>query len=113
MSWRITKERFTCGFMRFAVMFPNVLAVVIALGWPLAPAAHAVDLVANRTGRAAPDARVTGIPMTEVHFDATDGVRLAHWLGSAISSARQRLTEFVCFIKVDVDADGIQFLTLS
>jgi len=38
------------------------LAVVIALGWALAPAARAVDLVANRVGRAAPDARVTGHP---------------------------------------------------
>jgi hypothetical protein len=37
-----------------------------------------VDLVANRVGRAAPDARVADIPVTEVHFSATDGVRLDH-----------------------------------
>jgi hypothetical protein len=49
------------------------LAVVIALGWALAPAARAVDLVANRAGRAAPDAGVAGIPMSEVHFSATAG----------------------------------------
>jgi hypothetical protein len=52
-----------------------------ALGRPLAPASRAVDRVANRVGRAAPDVRVVGIPVTEVHFSATDGVRLAHWLG--------------------------------
>jgi len=51
------------------------LAVVNALGWPPAPAAR-VDLVANRVGRAAPNTRVAGIPVAEVHFSATDGARL-------------------------------------
>ena len=49
------------------------LAVVIALGCSLAPAARAVDLVANRMGHAAPDARVAGIPVIEVHISATAG----------------------------------------
>jgi len=55
------------------------LAVVNALGWPPAPAAR-VDLVANRVGRAAPNTRVAGIPVAEVHFSATDGARLGELL---------------------------------
>lgn len=53
------------------------LTVVVVLGWPLAPAARAVDLVANRAGRVTPNVSAAGIPVTEVHFSATDGVRLA------------------------------------
>lgn len=60
------------------------LAVVV-LAWALAPAVRAYDLVANRNGREAPSARAAGIPVIEVHFSATDGVRLAGWL--AVKSA--------------------------
>ena len=58
------------------------LAGLVALAWALAPAARGVALVANRGGRSAPGIRA-GIPVAEVHFTATDGVRLAGWLAIA------------------------------
>jgi pimeloyl-ACP methyl ester carboxylesterase len=59
------------------------LAVVIVLAWALAPAARGVTLVINRSGRVAPDARAAGIPVREVSFSASDGVKLAGWLAIA------------------------------
>lgn len=59
------------------------LAAALALAWALAPAARGVALMANRSGRTAPNARAAGIPVREVHFSATDGVKLAGWLAIA------------------------------
>lgn len=60
-----------------------VLVALVALVWALAPAARGVMLVANRSGRSAPNASAAGIPVREVHFSATDGVKLAGWLAIA------------------------------
>lgn len=59
------------------------LVALVALVWALAPAARGVALVANRANRSAPDARAAGFPVSEVHFSATDGVKLAGWLAIA------------------------------
>ncbi len=60
-----------------------VAVALLALAWALAPAARGVALVANRSDRSAPNASVAGIPVREVHFAATDGVKLAGWLALA------------------------------
>jgi uncharacterized protein len=59
------------------------LVALVALAWALAPAARGVSLVANRANRGAPNASAAGFPVREVHFSATDGVRLAGWLAIA------------------------------
>jgi dipeptidyl aminopeptidase/acylaminoacyl peptidase len=59
------------------------LVALLALAWALAPAARGVSLVANRSGRAAPNVSAAGIPVREVHFSASDGVKLAGWLAIA------------------------------
>ena len=63
-----------------------VLALALA-AWAVAPAIRAVTLVGNRHARSAPDMRAAGLPVQEVHFSATDGVRLAGWLAIASSDA--------------------------
>jgi dipeptidyl aminopeptidase/acylaminoacyl peptidase len=59
------------------------LGALVVLAWALTPAARGVELVANRSGRVAPDARTAGIPVRAVQFSATDGVTLAGWLAIA------------------------------
>src|ERR1700730_7297346 len=54
--------------------------------WAALPAVRALTLVANPQGRSAPGATSVDMPVQEVHFTATDGVRLAGWL--AIASAQ-------------------------
>ncbi len=55
--------------------------LVLLLGWALLPAVRGVTLVANASGRHAPDAQqAAGLPVREVHFRASDGVALAGWL---------------------------------
>lgn len=47
------------------------------------PGGARCGLVANRSGRAAPDARTAGIPGRAVQFSASDGVKLSGWLAIA------------------------------
>jgi uncharacterized protein len=49
----------------------------------VAPALRAMTLVASSPHRPAPDARSAGLPVREVRFTATDGVRLAGWFALA------------------------------
>ena len=63
-----------------------VLALVI-LGWALAPAERGVALVANPLHRTAPTASAAGLPVQNVAFTATDGVRLAGWFALASPQA--------------------------
>lgn len=65
----------------------GILAALVLLAYALAPAVRAVTLVGNRHARSAPDARAAGLPVQEVHFTATDGVRLAGWLAVASPNA--------------------------
>jgi dipeptidyl aminopeptidase/acylaminoacyl peptidase len=58
------------------------LAVVV-LGWALTPAARGVELLANSANRAAASASAAGIPVKDIQFRATDGVKLAGWLAIA------------------------------
>jgi fermentation-respiration switch protein FrsA (DUF1100 family) len=63
-----------------------LLAAVVLL-WGLAPSVRAFTLVANLSQRTGPTIGVAGIPVQEVHFAATDGVRLAGWLALASPTA--------------------------
>lgn len=63
------------------------ISVAMLLVWALIPAFRGVSLVANRAGRGSPDPHTVGIPVREVHFAATDGVRLAGWLAIASPDA--------------------------
>ncbi len=60
-----------------------VVSLLCLLIWAIAPAVRAVTLVGNWTNRTAPSAGRAGFPVQEVHFLATDGVRLAGWLAVA------------------------------
>jgi fermentation-respiration switch protein FrsA (DUF1100 family) len=64
-----------------------LLCTVLILIWALLPAIRAVTLVLNRSGRVVPQAALAGIPVQEVQFHATDGVRLAGWLAIADAHA--------------------------
>lgn len=81
--YRIRRWFVRWGWRRVAL----VAGLLMLFAWALAPAARAVTLVANRSGRGAPDARVAGIPVRAVHFAASDGVRLAGWLAVASPDA--------------------------
>jgi hypothetical protein len=48
---------------------------------------RAITLVLNRSGRTVPQAAQAGIPVQEVQFYATDGVRLDGWLAIADAHA--------------------------
>ncbi len=61
--------------------------VLVLLGYAIAPAIRAVTLVGNGHARSAPDARTAALPVQEVHFAATDGVRLAGWIAVASPDA--------------------------
>ncbi|WIG58018.1 MAG: Hydrolase, alpha/beta fold family [Ktedonobacterales bacterium] len=71
------------GWRRVAL----VAGLLMLFAWALAPAARGVTLVANRSGRGAPDPHSVGMPVREVHFAASDGVRLAGWLAMASPNA--------------------------
>lgn len=64
----------------------TLLALALA-AWAVAPAIRAVTLVGNWHARSAPDAPAADLPVQEVHFAATDGVRLAGWLAVASPDA--------------------------
>ncbi|HEX8995098.1 MAG TPA: alpha/beta fold hydrolase [Ktedonobacterales bacterium] len=72
---------------RWLVRGIAALAVAMLVVWAMIPALRGVSLVANHSGRATPDPRAAGIPVREVHFAATDGVRLAGWLAIASPDA--------------------------
>jgi alpha-beta hydrolase superfamily lysophospholipase len=63
-----------------------LLAALIVVAWALAPAARAVTLVANRT-RPVPIASAAGLPVRDIAFTASDGVRLSGWLALASPDA--------------------------
>ena len=66
------------------------LAALAGLGvllWAVAPAVRGVSLIATPLQRPTPNASQAGIPVTEVHFTAADGVRLAGWFALASPSA--------------------------
>ncbi len=63
------------------------LLVVVALAWALAPAGRAVTLVLGPLHRVAPNAAAAGLPVQDVSFAATDGVRLAGWFALASPQA--------------------------
>lgn len=60
-----------------------VLAGVGVFLWAIAPAVRGISLIASPLHRPAPDARLAGIPVSDVHFAAADGVRLAGWFALA------------------------------
>jgi uncharacterized protein len=62
-------------------------ALFLLAAWAVAPAARAATLVANRSGRAAPDPSRAGLPVQAVRFRATDGVQLAGWFAMASPGA--------------------------
>ncbi|HEU5437844.1 MAG TPA: alpha/beta fold hydrolase [Ktedonobacterales bacterium] len=64
-----------------------VLMACIVLAYALAPGIRGITLVANRSGRSAPNARSAGIPAEEIHFTASDGVPLAGWLSLVSADA--------------------------
>jgi len=65
----------------------GALLAVVILVWALAPALRAVSLVAGSQHRTSPDAATAGLPVQDVAFTATDGVRLAGWLALASPQA--------------------------
>ncbi len=74
---------------RWLVRTAFSLVALLALVWALIPALRAVTLVANTSGRGAePDPRTAGsLPVSTVHFTATDGVALSGWLAIASPDA--------------------------
>lgn len=64
-----------------------VAALLVLAAWAVAPAARAMTLVGNWSDRGAPDASHAGLPLRDVHFTSTDGVRLSGWLALASSHA--------------------------
>src|SRR5579883_3239015 len=70
-------------------LLKRVLVLVLGLlvlAWALLPAVRAISLVANFAHRSTP-ATPADLPVQEVHFPATDGVRLAGWFVSASPDA--------------------------
>jgi cephalosporin-C deacetylase-like acetyl esterase len=61
----------------------GAVVAILVLGWALAPAARGYEMLANSSNRAAPSDRAAGIPVKDVTFDATDGVKLSGWLAVA------------------------------
>ncbi|HEX9036473.1 MAG TPA: CocE/NonD family hydrolase [Ktedonobacterales bacterium] len=82
---KLAKERATGGrrLPGWARRGLIALGALVVVAWALAPAARGVALVANRSNRVTPSPHAAGIPVREVHFSATDGVRLAGWLAIA------------------------------
>jgi uncharacterized protein len=78
-------KRFSPFFLRQKRILILLCALLI-LAWALLPAIRAVTLLLNTSGRSIPPTSLAGIPVQEVQFRATDGVRLAGWL--AIASAQ-------------------------
>ncbi len=64
----------------------TIPALLVLLAWSLLPAVRAYTLVRNNRSQAAPNPAQAGIPVQNVSFAASDGVRLAGWL--AIASPR-------------------------
>jgi predicted alpha/beta-fold hydrolase len=60
--------------------FLSTSLVVLVAIWAVIPAIRAFTLVANPFGRSAPHHVPSDLPVQEVHFTASDGVRLAGWL---------------------------------
>ena len=68
---------------RTIVLIGATLALLILLAWSLLPAIRAFTLVYNGNSRAAPSnaqAARAGIPVRDISFAASDGVRLHGWL---------------------------------
>lgn len=63
-----------------------LLCALLVVGWAALPAVRAITLIANSEHRSESAASSAGLPVQEVHFQATDGVHLAGWL--AIASAQ-------------------------
>jgi len=72
---------------RHARRYAFLLLASITLLWGLIPSVRAFTLVANTSQRTISVASLTGIPVQEVHFAASDGTRLAGWLAIASQSA--------------------------
>jgi len=71
---------------RRLVIAAGALALLIPLAWGLLPAVRAFTLVYNGSSRSAPDpalAAQAGIPVQDISFTASDGVRLHGWLAVA------------------------------
>lgn len=65
---------------RWFLITPLIILVAI---WALIPVIRAFTLVANPFDRSVPQNSSTDLPVQEVHFTASDGVRLAGWLAIA------------------------------
>ena len=75
---------------RRLVCAASILAALLLLAWGLLPALRAFTLVYNGQSRGAPNARLAaqaGLPVQDVSFSASDGVRLRGWLAVASPSA--------------------------
>ena len=71
---------------RTLVIAAAALALLILLAWSLLPAIRAFTLVYNGSAREAPSdalAARAGIPVQDISFAASDGVRLRGWLAVA------------------------------
>ena len=71
---------------RRLVIVAGALALLILLAWGLLPAIRAFTLVYNGNSRGAPSdalAAQAGIPVQDISFTASDGVRLRGWLAIA------------------------------
>lgn len=71
---------------RRLVIAAGALALLILLAWGLLPAIRAFTLVYNGGSRGAPSdalAAQAGIPVQDISFTASDGVRLRGWLAIA------------------------------
>ena len=66
--------------------FLALYALILVLLWVGIPVARAGALVITNPFRS-PSARPTGLPVEQVHFPATDGVRIAGWLVGSSPSA--------------------------
>ena len=68
----------------------GILALLVMLAWSLLPAMRAFTLIYNGDSRGAPhhtQATQAGIPVEDVSFSASDGVRLRGWLAIASPNA--------------------------
>ncbi|HLG77597.1 MAG TPA: alpha/beta fold hydrolase [Ktedonobacteraceae bacterium] len=80
------KQRIFPFFAQKRRFLITALMILVAL-WAAIPAVRALILVANPSGRSIPHTSSTDLPVQEVHFTASDGVRLAGWLAIASPSS--------------------------
>lgn len=76
-------EKLWTRHRRKIVLAGSALALVVVLVWSLLPAVRAFTLIYNGQPRAIIPAAQAGLPVRDVSFTASDGVRLRGWLAIA------------------------------